>query len=138
MSTKIWYLSGKVAWLKREPDKYGKYTVDMYLDPESQSKYDESGLKLKERVDKDGNKYYQFYRRALGMIKGQAVEFGPPDLLDKDNNGIEVSVGNGSTATLKVSVYDSQNGKGHRVEAIRLDDLIEYNSREVDEIDNPF
>jgi hypothetical protein len=35
-------------------------------------------------------------------------------------------IGNGSTVTCKISVYDTQLGKGHQLEAVRVEELVEY------------
>ena len=74
------------------------------------------------------------------MIKDAIVTLGPPTVLDKDNNEYkeQTNVGNGSTVTCKVVVYDTVKGKGHTLEAVRVDDLVVFDKNEVDVIDSPF
>ncbi|WP_205105296.1 hypothetical protein, partial [Sutterella massiliensis] len=40
--------------------------------------------------------------------------------------GKPVSLGNGSEVTVDIAVYDTQKGKGHRVEKITVHNLVEY------------
>jgi hypothetical protein len=60
------------------------------------------------------------------MIKDQLVAFGPPTVIDKDKNPVTALVGNGSKVTAKVAVYDTRMGKGHRLETVRVDELVEF------------
>ena len=51
----------------------------------------------------------------------------PPEVFDKDNQPIDpTTVGNGSKATVKLSVYDTGYGKGSRLEAVRVDELLVF------------
>lgn len=142
MASKIWYLDGKVNWHANEkPDKYGKYTLDLYLTPESQKKYIESGLNLKDRNDKAGAAFVKLGRKHISTnAKGISRELGPWEVLDKNGDPFSGRVGNGSDVTVKVEIYDLTNGnKGHRVEAVRVNHLVEAMKQEVDEdIDQPF
>jgi hypothetical protein len=54
------------------------------------------------------------------------VTYTPPEVLDKDNQPFTKLIGNGSTVTCKVIIYDTIKGKGHRLEAVRVDDWVEY------------
>ena len=36
------------------------------------------------------------------------------------------SIGNGSEVTIKVAAYSSVKGKGHRLEAVKVENLIPY------------
>lgn len=128
MATKYIHLHGKVNWVKayRPDEKYDNYSVQMYLDEASQRIFNESGLTLSPKTDKDGLRYYTFRRPETKLIKKEVVVFGPPKVYDRNNNEFSQIIGNGSTATIKVSVYDTMKGKGHRWEAIRVEDLVEY------------
>lgn len=128
MATRYIYLSGTTKWAKvRTPDeKYNNFQVPLYLDAKSTEAYDKLGLGLKKREDEDGS-YYVFKRPLVKPIKNELVEFGPPKVVDKDNQPFEGLIGNGSKITVKISVYDTMKGPGHRLEAVRVDDLVEYN-----------
>lgn len=127
MATKYIHLHGKVKWVKayRPDEKYDNYSVQMYLDEPSQRIFNESGLTLAAKRDDDGE-FYTFRRPETKLIKKEVVVFGPPKVFDRNNNEFSQIIGNGSSATIKVSVYDTIKGKGHRWEAIRVEDLVEY------------
>lgn len=98
-------------------------------------------------------KYFQLARPSFKMIKGAIVNFTGPVIEDKDGKtivdyvnlegrrvysydnkdkanitrrGSPILIGNGSKAEVTVCVYDTFKGKGHRLEAIRVLDLVEY------------
>jgi hypothetical protein len=123
------YFSGPCKWAKvREPDDYQgdkKWKVDVYLNKDELKQLKASGLSLKIREDDDG-KFVQFSRSVEKEIKGELIKFDPPKVLDKELNPIDSLVGNGSTVTAKIAVFDTAKGKGHRLEALRVDELIEF------------
>lgn len=128
MATKYIYLKGTSKWVKaRKPDeKYGNYTMNLYLDKPSQKVFAESGLQIEPKSDDDGT-FYTFRRPHEKLIKKDLVEFGPPKVFNPDNTEFDGLIGNGSRVTVKVSVYDTMKGKGHRWESIRVEELVEYN-----------
>jgi hypothetical protein len=98
-------------------------------------------------------KYFQLVRPSFKMIKGAIVNFTGPVIEDKDGKvivdyvnqegrrvysydnkdkagitrrGSPILLGNGSKVEITVAVYDTFKGKGHRLETIRVLDLIEY------------
>lgn len=128
MATQIHYFQGTAKWAKvHEPDvKYDNFSVNLYLDEPSRKRYDASGLTLKEREDEDGQ-YVKFSRKNTGNFKGDADHvFGPPSVLNPEGETITDNIGNGSQVTCKVEVYDGARGKGHRLEAVRVDSLVPY------------
>lgn len=127
MATRFFYFHGKAKWLKaRKPDeKYGNYTVNLYPTPESRNLIAESGLQISPKSDDDGE-FFTFRRPHEKLIKKEIVEFGPPQVLNPDGTEFDGLVGNGSDVTIKVSVYDTIKGKGHRWESVRVDNLIVY------------
>ena len=134
MATKEFYLSGSCKWAKVLPDngddKFERWTIDLYMDDKSWKKFNDSQLTLKVREDDDGE-FVKFARRFTDW-EGNKVD--APEI-----HGAEGEIGNGSDVTIKVEVFDTKNGKGHRLLAVRVDNLVEYDSREVDEdIDVPF
>ncbi len=127
MATTYLEVSGEISWannLTELDTKYpsndgaGKYRLNLRLDEASLDAYAKSGLRLR---PKDG--VYSFRRPEFKVIKGEKVVFGPPKLTGVPEGKL---IGNGSTVTAKVVVYDTQMGKGHRLESVSVDNLIEY------------
>lgn len=129
MAQKTYILSGIVKWAKvYQPDtKFGKkYSIDLYLDPASWETFKKSGSRLTVRQDDEGP-FIKIYRNHDGMSKGEPIEFGPPPVFEADGKTKTTKlIGNGSKITVKVEVYDSKNGKGTRLAAIKIDELVEY------------
>lgn len=134
MSTQTYYFTGKCKWAKlATPDEFRgqtKYKINLYLDKKGLRELNESGARLEVREDIDG-KYVGFSRPESKTMKDELVELGPPWVLEeKDGEEVDFSnperIGNGSTVTCKVSVYDTRMGKGHTLEAVRVDNLVEY------------
>lgn len=143
MSSKTWYFTGTAKWAKVEtPDpKYGKYSIDLYMDEHNMAKYEESGAQLKIRTNDEGEQYVSFQRPHVMLSKGELVTLGPPDMLSADGSPLPKGtlIGNGSIVTVRTDVFDTQKGKGTRLTGVRVDNLVEYRKREVDEdIDTPF
>ena len=128
MATTYHYFTGKTKWAKvRKPDpKYDNFQVPLYLDDASKAEFAKTGLRLRFKSDEDGE-FVTFRRPVSKMFKDGETVFGPPAVENPDGTEFEGLIGNGSTLTVKVSVYDSAMGKGHRLEAVRVDELVEYN-----------
>jgi len=143
MASKNIYLTGDCKWARvYEPDlKYKRWTIDVYPDAASWSVYEASGLDLKLREDTDG-KHIKLSRPTMKLIKDKIVEFDPVEILKHDNTPMSTKtlIGNGSNVTCKVVVYDTVKGKGHRLEAVRVNELVEFQKDEVDTSneDSPF
>lgn len=127
MATKYVYLSGKTKWAKvRKPDdKYNNFQVPLYLNPESMKVYDTLGLSLSKKEDEEGT-FVTFKRPVSKLIKNELVNFGPPKVVNADNSEFDGLIGNGSEVTVKVAVYDTMKGPGHRLESVRVEKLVEY------------
>jgi len=127
MATKFIDLTGKAKWVKtRKPDeKYNNWTVDLCPDDRSRKIIEDSGLQLRYKKNDEGE-YLTFRRPVEKLIKGKPVTFDPPKVWDASNQPYDGVIGNGSDVTIKVAVYDTVKGKGHRWEAIRVDNLVEY------------
>lgn len=134
MSTQTYYFTGNCKWAKlAEPDEFRgqtKYKINVYLDKKGLRDLNESGARLEVQEDTDG-KFIRFSRPVSKKIKEETVELGPPWVCEGPE-GEETDfekperVGNGSNVTCKVSVYDTQMGKGHTLEAVKVNKLIEY------------
>lgn len=130
MANQIYYFRGVAKWAKvHEPDKkFNVYTLDLYLDEPSWAAFKDSGLQLKVRDSEDGE-YIKLRRDAERIIAGDVVQIGPPDvylLKDGEKEKITSLIGNGSQVVCKVVVYDTDRGKGHRLEAMGVENLVEY------------
>jgi hypothetical protein len=132
MATTYHYLSGKTKWCKvRTPDKeYNNFQVPLYMDDASWKTFESLGTSLGTKHDKETGEPYVTFKRPVNKTFGtEVVEFGPPKVLDKNNQEMpEGLIGNGSEVTIKISVYDLKKtkGKGHRLEVVRVDNLVEY------------
>lgn len=127
MATDIIYLTGICKWAKfKKPDeKYNNFTVDFYPRKDAQDKINNSGLQVTPKEDENGS-YYKFRRPMTKLINNEVVTFGPPQILNKDNEPFDGFVGNGSEVTLKLAVFDTKKGRGHRWEVLRVENLVEF------------
>jgi hypothetical protein len=127
MATTAVYLSGKAKWAKvYTPDeKYQNWTINLYMDKDNLQKYQESGMTMNVKKDEEGP-YVTFRRPQVKLIKQEMVKFGPPIVVDSEGNPFDKTIGNGSEVTVKVLVYNTMKGPGHRLEKIRIDKWVEY------------
>ena len=132
MATQVVYLSGIAKWCKnREPDpKYGNYEVDLYLDEESWLLFEGTGSRATPKEDDEGEKFIRLRRPHQREFKDELKIYGPPASF-LNGEPFTGNIGNGSKVTVKVEVYDTKKGKGTRWEAIRVDELVEYEGKEV-------
>ena len=144
MASNVVFMTGKAEWCKFvEPDKeYQYYGLDLAPNDEGWETFKESGLQL-QPTDRNNDKWIRLRRPVSKLIKGEVVEFGAPKVLHPDgetewNFDTDGLIGNGSTVTCKVVVYDSKKGKGHRLEAVRVDEHIKYEGRTGDAENSPF
>ena len=129
MSTTYHYFTGITKWAKvRKPDnKYNNFQVPLYMTPDVLKEFKVLGLGLKIKEDSEGS-LVTFKRPMEKLIKGEVVHFGPPKVFNPDGTEMtEGLIGNGSTVTVKIQKYDTLKGPGHRLESVRVDNLVEYN-----------
>lgn len=131
MASSYFYLSGKAKWAKlfKPDDKYKNWQIQVYMDDASMKIYDESGMTMAKKQDDDGV-FVTFRRPEAKVIKDELVKFSPPEVIDADGNKLDQLVGNGSDVTIKVIVYDTMKGKGHRLEAVKVNKLVPYVKQE--------
>lgn len=131
MASSYFYLTGKAKWAKlfKPDDKYKNWQIQVYMDDASMKIYDESGMTMAKKRDDDGV-FVTFRRPEAKVIKDELVKFNPPEVIDADGNKLEQLVGNGSDVTIKVIVYDTMKGKGHRLEAVKVNKLVPYVKQE--------
>ena len=136
----IAYFKGVANWAKVRPDdrdfKYdanGTYTVDLVVDEDVEKEIHACGLQLEPKQTEDGKTYYKFRRPHIVEFKDGPKELGPPKVVDKDNKPYPSTtlVGNGSEVILKAEIYDTAKGKGHRLQVVKVLNLVEYEKPEV-------
>lgn len=129
------YFKGPVKWCKvQKPDtnfdKSGsEWSTNVYLDDEGMKAFKASGLRLKQHEDEEGT-YIQVRRPTK---KRDGTEVSPPKVIDENGKEFKDLVGNGSVCTVKVITYDTDMGKGHRFEGIRIIDLVPYEGADVED-----
>jgi hypothetical protein len=125
--TKILYLSGTAKWAKLiEPDKkFNNWTLDLYLDDKSVDNFKKAELELQLRSSDEGP-FIKLRRPVAKLIKNELVQYDPPQVTDQGGNKVTALVGNGSKVTCKVEVFGTVKGNGHRLDAVRVDELVEY------------
>lgn len=137
--------SGKAHWARvyegNHDEFNGKefYKITVELDDESWSKFNQSGLSLKPKpVASDSEELGVTFKRDLEAktgidAKGKkwTLGGGPPRVKDADGEVINDLIGNGSTVEVLINVYTVGAGpmkgkKGHRLEAVKVLNLIKY------------
>lgn len=146
--SEVIYLLGIAKWAKvRKPDpKYNKYGLDLYLSDGSWEAFKKSGIQVKVREDSDG-KFVKLSRPESKIIKEEVQKLGPPKVLirrrDEDGNVTEGydtfdgDIGNGSLVSCKVQYYPTRNGVGHTLDAVAVENLVEY-KKASDDFEMPF
>lgn len=162
MATNYINVKGTLAWAQvYEPDEYAgdkRWKVSFYpFDGNEWEKLRKAGVQLESREDKEG-KSFVVLRRACKRLFGDDVTFfspphitgavnvayvnkGTDDLVrsHKKGDGVEIEqvgervlLGNGTVAIANIAVYDTAKGKGHRLEALKILDLVEFNPDRVE------
>jgi hypothetical protein len=145
--TKRVVLRGKVKWAKvRNPNKYGKWSVDVYPDSNSMNTLNEEllsgGLKVRNILKKDEDgEYMTFSRDPQRLMRGKMVMFEPPQLMLKQEDGTIVpfntpdqNIGNGSDCDVDLEVYTWDGnptkgispGKAARLQGILVHNLVPF------------
>lgn len=130
------YISGKGFWLHRlfEFDEFRgtrSWNMKIYPDPKSMRIIEAAKLQQKQKKDDEGISISLKRRvdKPWALKKGEAKEFAPPVVTDKDGRPwpTDKMLGNGSEVTAKVEVYTTKGGLvGARLEAVRVDAWVEY------------
>ena len=136
MATVYLKLQGKIEWAQNlfVPDEYNgakRYTCSFFPDAEAKAALKASGLTLKLKADSKnfpGEEYIRPRRDLQKVIKGDVVTFDRPPILNADRSlaSSDIRIGNGSKVELEIAVYDAGRYKGHRLEKVRILDLVEY------------
>jgi hypothetical protein len=126
MASRSFYISGICKWAKLfKPDtKFEpQYSLILYPDADGWVVWKETGLGGKIKEDEDGK--FVTLRRKIAGPEWQPV-LPPPEVVDAEGKPLDKLVGNGSAVTVKIEVYDTRKGPGHRIEKVRVDKLVEY------------
>lgn len=134
MAVQTIYLTGEGKWCRvhesQMDTKFGE-KFNMMFKPDEASKIvlKASGSRVKPHEEEDGT-WYRFSRDNKKEFKGELTTLGPPKVIDAENKPLSAIIGNGSKLTVKLEIYDSKYGKGTRLEAIRVDELVPYKNGE--------
>ena len=127
MATKIITVTGPVKWahhlFKEGMDtKYGeKFTVTVYPDQKSTQLLKEVGYRGKFKEDEDGT-FTKFSRDNVKQFSDRLETLGPPKVVGPDGKEWDsnVAIGNGSTCSVSLEVFDSKFGIGSRIESVKV------------------
>lgn len=132
MATKFHKFTGVGEWFKIfVPDEYdGAKRWTLNFKPDNLEEWKASGIMLRDVKNNPG--WFRPRRDCVKLIKGEAVNFEAPVVVNSE--GVEWDsnemgyIGNGSKVELTIAVFDltARKGKGHRLEKIRILDLVEY------------
>lgn len=148
MSTQTVYVTGIARWARVYQEDMDtafnneRFHITVCPDAESSVMLRASGSRVKAKEDEEGT-WYKFSRdnRKTFTRKGIPEEelLGPPKIIIQDGNNPDGSpkyvpfnekIGNGSTVTVKLSVYDTkQYGKGTRLEKVLVLNHVPYEGR---------
>lgn len=140
MATKTYLFTGKTKWAKptKLDEKYDNYQMPLYLDEKSWIDFKESGCQTKIKTDADGE-YTVFKRdeKETNWKTGEKQINGPAKvyILHPETGQYEPFdglIGNGSEVAVRVDIFDTRNGKGHRLISVGVNKLVEYNPDKVD------
>lgn len=142
MTTQYFYFTGEAEWamVHTMDEKYHNYKINLKMDEDSKKLYQDSGIRVQAKnrnedgvydadIKEDGA-WITFRRPHEKPINGQNIVFGKPTVLDENGAPTNALIGNGSRVTVKVSAFDTKNGVGHRLEAVRIDDLVPYEGKD--------
>jgi hypothetical protein len=132
MASNIIYASGTAKWARvyesQMDTKYGeKFHLTLYPDKASLATMKEAGCRLTFKEDEEGT-FVKVSRDNMKQFKDKLEKLGPPKVLDAGGNAFDKIIGNGSKVTVKLTVYDTVKGKGTRLEAVRVDEHVPYES----------
>lgn len=141
----IAYITGAARWAKvgnGTPATFDEFkgkkswTISVELDRENRKLIKELGLKLKLHEDDEGRFWINF-RRPFEKNFGKGVEqLTPPEVFDGEGRDYsKILIGNESNVTVKIQTYQTsfkndqgvtESVIGHRLDAVRVNDLKEY------------
>ena len=137
MATNYHKFTGTGEWFKIfVPDDYNgvkRYTLNFY--PDDRQAIKDAGIQL--RYDRKTDSYIRPRRDVIKRIKDDLVEFGPPAVINAEGDEWDSTemgyIGNGTKVELTIAVFDTKAfGKGHRLEKVRILELVPYEKKETE------
>ena len=151
MATKLYCVKGKLRWAKVFPfnkdmnEDYhgpgGAYTVEVLLEPDQMKVFQDTGSRLRPKVTEDGLTV-TFKRKHDNPIAPDLG--GPPRVVDAEGNDWSGGgdgpslIGNDSEGEVWFDVYDTKLGKGTRLRAVKVLELVEFEGTSSSENQLPF
>jgi len=153
MTTEYFDLKGKIYWAKvstNKPDEYAgdrRWIINLVVD--DWDEFEETGLQVTRREGPDGD-FIQLRRSCKKLINDEVINFLAPVIIDENGKwiryytdstgrnvfswvknrdveptlvGRNMLITNGSDVSVRVAVYDTMKGKGHRMESIQINDM---------------
>lgn len=152
MASKEYVFTGEIKWSDLfVPDNYEgieNYKISILVEDDEYYRFKEAGIRTRPRKDEETGKWIVTFKRPAEGKKvtdrtGKEVILGggAPRVVNKDGDGWNRDmplIGRGSTASAKVVVYDAgRMGKGHRLEAVKIDNLIPYDDTKREQAQEP-
>lgn len=157
MATEIHFWKGSIEWAKvYEPDTFSgssRWMINFF--PDNMEEVKEAGCQAEPKEDQNGDQYIRLRRDTQKLMGSNLVKFTPPRLtgevdvkyvnkltgepvfnwnamedpnLEYEQVGDRVTLGNGTKATVRVAIFDTQRGKGTRLEGLEITELVKYES----------
>jgi len=139
VNSTIMELKGKFMYCRVvELNKYGKWSLDFYPDPESLEKLrrlQAEGIKNVIKLDDDGQYHVQISRPpTIELQKGQMQSVTPVKVRDKDKQPLpdNIRIGNGSEGKVAVEVYthrvpnSEKRAKAMRLYGVEVENLVPF------------
>lgn len=123
----IWYFGGDVVFsnLKTPDEKYKMYSVTIAVTDAVLQEFKQSGIQTTVRTDsRTGKSLISFRRPSKKLVNDvmQAVE--APGVIDSSKNSLDADlVAAGSKVVVKVLVYKTMKGIGHRLQTVMVTEL---------------
>lgn len=105
-----------------------KTKINLFLGKEDLARLKATGSQLRPKVDLDTGKIFVTFSRKF--INDRYPKLGGLPKVVYNNEEYTGLIGNGSTVSVTVEVYDTKLGKGTRMEKVVINDLVEFKREE--------
>lgn len=140
MTTKVMVFEGLAAWARvyeADDTPWGeRWSIDFYPDDEDLERFKGTNCKLGtiRKTTFEGKTGYKLRRPTEKMVKQDLRSYDPPLVVDAEGKPTKVLIGNGSRVKVKVAFYETKAGVGHRLEAVKILELIPYGGVQDEEV----
>lgn len=145
-------ITGPVMWAKlrddnRDQGEYapegGQYVLELGVDEDDAKLFMSWSPLYKPKTYEgyDGLSFFKVKRLHFKRNKkGEVIEdwSGPPRVVNSDGDEFDQNIGNGSVCTVKINVNTLGTKTFVRLEAVRVEELVEYEDTGTPEDDVPF